>query len=280
MIILFSACTRQSQVKLIGSQMTPTTQNIISLNSTPNVPTVSSPTIVISEPKPTLTQAALPVESKISSPLAENTLDDLSRMISNPFHPPMVGSDDPHQGVDFSIVDEETKMALPGRDVYAMVGGEVIGIMQDRFPYGNAILIKTADTSLPENWRVYMESLEIPGSWNKVTSLTCPEGWNDAPEFQDNLSLFILYAHLKDPIYEKLGQKLFSGDKLGVVGMSGNALAPHLHLEIRYGFNEDFFGSMAHYDVSASLDEMANYCRWRVSGWYRIIDPMILISMD
>jgi len=218
--------------------------------------------------------------SNISSPFAGKDLDELASMISNPFNPPMVGSDDPHQGVDFSDVDEETKIAFPGRDVKSIVDGEVIGIMQDRFPYGNAILIKTIEASLPVNWRVYLKSLEIPGSWNKNTSLTCPEGWNDAPENQNSLSLYILYAHLKDPIDVELGQQILSGDKLGAVGMSGNALVPHLHLEMRYGFNEDSIGSMAHYDVSATLDEMSNYCRWRVSGWYKLIDPMTLLSMD
>ena len=77
-----------------------------------------------------------------------------------------------------------------------------------------------------------------------------------------------------------IGDFVKPGEKIGVIGMSGNALAPHLHVETRYGYFPDLSGSMAHYDVSASLEEMSNYCRWRVSGWFRLIDPMLLFSTN
>ncbi|MHB8134486.1 MAG: M23 family metallopeptidase [Anaerolineaceae bacterium] len=260
--------------------MTPTLQEMADALTTQLEPKVPIPTFVITKPIPTLIPVVLPEKSKISSPFEDKDLSELASMISNPYRPPEVGSDDPHQGVDFSDVDKESRVAYPGREVKAIIDGEAIGIMQDRFPYGNAVLIKTNVVSLPKNWRVYLESLEIPGLWNKNTSLTCPEGWNDAPENQNSLSLYILYAHMRDPIDIELGQKLFSGDKLGVVGMSGNALAPHLHLEMRYGFDEESFGSMSHYDVTATQEEMSNYCRWRVSGWFKLIDPITILSID
>jgi hypothetical protein len=37
---------------------------------------------------------------------------------------------------------------------------------------------------------------------------------------------------------------------------------------------------MAHYDASASLEEMANYCLWRVSGHFSLFDPMDLLSVS
>jgi murein DD-endopeptidase MepM/ murein hydrolase activator NlpD len=89
--------------------------------------------------------------------------------------------------------------------------------------------------------------------------------------------MYILYAHLENPPEFMLGDQVGCGDVFGSIGDSGNALAPHLHVEMRYGYSAGIVGSMAHYDVSADEQEMSNYCRWRVSGLYRIIDPMELL---
>jgi hypothetical protein len=62
------------------------------------------------------------------------------------------------------------------------------------------------------------------------------------------------------------------------VGDSGNALNPHLHLETRVGPAGARFSSLAHYDASASLEEMDNYCAWRVSGWFVLLDPLQLLA--
>jgi len=35
---------------------------------------------------------------------------------------------------------------------------------------------------------------------------------------------------------------------------------------------------MAHYTGSATLDELANYCLWRVSETFQLLDPMRLLS--
>ena len=69
------------------------------------------------------------------------------------------------------------------------------------------------------------------------------------------------------------------GQAIGSVGMSGNALNPHLHLEVRVGPAGIRLESMAHYDTSATAQEMANYCRWRVSGLFQLVDPMQLGSL-
>lgn len=45
--------------------------------------------------------------------------------------------------------------------------------------------------------------------------------------------VLIVYAHCSK-INVKKGQKIKQGDKIGEVGMTGNATGPHLHLEIRY----------------------------------------------
>ena len=35
---------------------------------------------------------------------------------------------------------------------------------------------------------------------------------------------------------------------------------------------------MAHYDTSATQEEMRNYCLWRLSGAFQPFDPMLLLN--
>ncbi|PKO10570.1 MAG: hypothetical protein CVU40_05565 [Chloroflexi bacterium HGW-Chloroflexi-2] len=225
---------------------------------------------------PTTTPAPTEKAINVCSPLFEFPTENLVNMISNPFHPPKSGSDDPHQGVDFSVVDPDLRIALKGSAVQAILAGEVVMLMNDRFPYGNAILVETPFRNLPVGWKENLENQTKPNLFGSIPSLTCPTGW-DLPDQENNdLSLYILYAHLDTPTVYELGDQVACGDGIGSIGDSGNALAPHLHIEMRYGYSSDIEGSMAHYTVSADEQEMRNYCRWRVSGWYRIMDPMDL----
>ena len=68
------------------------------------------------------------------------------------------------------------------------------------------------------------------------------------------------------------------GQVIGAIGESGNALNPHLHLEVRLGPAGVRFPGMAHYDSGASPDEMAAYCQWRVSGAFLTLDPLRLFQ--
>jgi murein DD-endopeptidase MepM/ murein hydrolase activator NlpD len=83
---------------------------------------------------------------------------------------------------------------------------------------------------------------------------------------------------MKEPMELQPGQAVTCGQTIGAIGSSGNALNPHLHLEVRAGPSRASFSSMAHYDNSASAEEMANYCAWRVSGIFQLIDPLRLLS--
>ena len=58
---------------------------------------------------PTIIESVVSPEPEIyfCSPLTEYPSDKLINLISNPYNPPPEGSDDPHQGVDFSIVDPD-----------------------------------------------------------------------------------------------------------------------------------------------------------------------------
>ena len=92
-------------------------------------------------------------------------------------------------------------------------------------------------------------------------------------------SLYILYAHLENEIELQPGDWVTCGQAIGTVGSSGNALNPHLHFETRVGPAAMRFSSMAHYDNSATLEEMSSYCLWRISGLFQMIDPLQVIGL-
>jgi murein DD-endopeptidase MepM/ murein hydrolase activator NlpD len=49
--------------------------------------------------------------------------------------------------------------------------------------------------------------------------------------------LYTIYAHLES-IDVYLGQRVYAGDQLGIVGETGHTTGPHLHFEIRLGSND------------------------------------------
>lgn len=215
---------------------------------------------------------------QLCSPLQDIAWAVLPDMISNPFHPPRAGSDDPHQAVDFADIGVDG-YALTGRGVQAVLAGRVAAVVLDRFPYGNAVLVETPLELLPGDW---LEALSLPApapTLAVIPALTCPAG--EPLEYDpQKRSLYLLYAHLEAPPARKPGQELSCGEVIGSVGISGNALNPHLHLEVRVGPAGMRLESMAHYDTSATPQEMANYCTWRVSGLFQLVDPMLLWGVE
>lgn len=222
--------------------------------------------------EPTGTEEIQP-EPGVCSPLAGYALTDLAPLVVNSYHPPRLGSDDPHQGVDFGILDPVQGYALEGNPVQAVLAGKVAGVTVDRFPYGNMLMIETA---LDETAPVFSPELLLPTPLPQRLprgALTCPE-LNIAPAAADApRSLYILYGHMLNPPTAALGDLVGCGQEIGVIGQSGNALNPHVHVEVRVGPANQTFTSMAHYDPSAGYVEMAAYCVWRVSGVYQTIDP-------
>lgn len=52
--------------------------------------------------------------------------------------------------------------------------------------------------------------------------------------YNEDVSFYSLYAHLRD-VRVIVGQYVDNADTLGLLGMSGDAAGPHVHLELRYG---------------------------------------------
>jgi murein DD-endopeptidase MepM/ murein hydrolase activator NlpD len=245
------------------------------LFSSPVPPPVPSNTPEVQQPTATVAPAA---SWSVCSPLQGITIEGLPGLVVNPYNPPMPGRDDPHQGVDLAVLSEEGGYAVAGTPVQAVLPGRVAGWVDDRFPYGKLLIIET-----PLKLLDLLPQLadRFPGEIVPVTphpSLTCPEiddmpDWNNAGQ-----SLYLLYGHLGSLASVHPGDDVSCGQLLGEIGSSGNALNPHLHLEARRGPSGMNFNSMAHYDSSASQEEMATYCLWRVSGWFQHFDPLLLFG--
>ncbi len=226
-------------------------------------------------PLPTPTATPLPVP-QICSPLEGYTLEQLREQISNDYHPPAAGSDDPHQGIDFADFNPADKIAVTGMPVLAATDGTVAAVLKDRFPYGNAVMVEVPLAGWDPAW---VAGLQLPEALPELRSggaLTCPEP-PTLPADRSQRSLYILYAHLLEAPQVIPGQAVSCGQTLGKVGQSGNALSPHLHIEVRVGPAGMQWDSLAHYDVSASPAEMGAYCLWRVSGAFQTINPLCVL---
>jgi murein DD-endopeptidase MepM/ murein hydrolase activator NlpD len=199
-------------------------------------------------------------------------------LVSNPFVPPSPGSDDPHQAIDLADRAAGSGIALAGRQVQAALAGSVAAVIEDRFPYGNALLVETSIEELPGNWIEALGLREPAATWQPNPALTCPDvvpkTWGEGS------SLYLLYAHLQQAPAFQLGDEVSCGQGIGNVGDSGNALNPHLHLEVRLGPAGAVFSSLAHYDNRATPEEMDQYCTWRVRGIFRLVDPLVLLKLS
>jgi murein DD-endopeptidase MepM/ murein hydrolase activator NlpD len=274
-VMLLSACTAIHSTPPV----LPTANGV----QTP-APTLSLPTR--SDPSPTLTippAATLTPVLSLCTPLQGIPLDQLPKAVVNPYHPPHLGSDDPHQGVDLADLYPGSQMARAGMPVQVVLDGRVAMVTSDRFPFGNTLLIETPLEKLPPDW---LAKLQLPEPIPTLTPdspqrspLTCPDGGLKMTFNPDKRSLYLLYAHLKDQPDSQPGDPVTCGQVIGTIGKSGNALNPHLHLEIRVGPARIRFNSMAHYDASATLEEMANYCTWSISGLFLVVDPLKLLSL-
>ena len=274
-----SACSQTTQESGLAS--TPPASPTLTGTKTPT----SLPTRT---PLPQVDRAAVPTATNLPSPfptphrcspLAGYLLAELPGIVSNPYNPPEPPSDDPHHGVDLAELLPGSQVAVPGMAVQAAFDGRVAGVINDRFPYGYAVIVETPLESLGSIWPSHLVlPTPLPSPLTSPV-LTCPAV--EAPyERAEPRSLYILYAHLQSAPPVQPGQALACGDMLGALGDSGNALAPHLHFETRLGPGGAHFASLANYDNSATQQEMGLYCLWRVSGIFQLLDPLALLGLQ
>lgn len=219
--------------------------------SKPTAPIISDPVLT-----PASTQVAreIAAEYEICSPLAGIPVDELADIVSAPYDPPPLGKEDRHHGLDFAFYRRGDYASILGVGVQAAMDSKVVMLLEDSFPYGNAIMFETVGTALPE----------------EIRNTLC---------MGEEESLYILYAHLSDPPTAALLENLTACEQVGFVGKSGNAGVPHLHMETRIGPSGEIFYGMSYYSTQTTPNERANYIRWRTSGDFIHFDPFLLYKL-
>jgi murein DD-endopeptidase MepM/ murein hydrolase activator NlpD len=218
-------------------------------------PTATEIFIVRATPEPLSSEIVLP--PFLCSPLAVQPLESIAEIITQPFIAPRqlddgTYKDDAHHGVDLGYYTRNGEN-FTGTPVLSATNGRIAAVIHDRPPYGDAILVETPYEQIPAH---VIESQSIlPGH-----------------------SLYVLYAHLQNLPAFSLQQKVACGDPLAETGLTGFTGGPHLHFETRWGPAGQGFESLAYYHVNTSEEERANYVTWRMSGTFRLFDPMILLS--
>lgn len=232
---------------------TPLIQNNLVASSTP----YPTDTIFVNKLQPS--KPATPdqtVASPVCSPLERVALNDLHFIISEGYHPPPMGKDDRHQGVDFSYYHWNGDFAIEGTHIQSVLGGNVAAAIKDSFPFGRMVIIETPKELLSK------EMISVFG-------------------IGEEESLYILYAHMSiaSPLVV-LGSRVQPCQTLGYVGRTGNTDAPHLHLETRVGPMNWRFEVFSSFRDTDTLEEKQNYRLWRISGLFVHFDPMRLLTWE
>lgn len=268
LILLFLvSCSSQDDTDVILSSITPSPTIIAT--STKTIEPISTP--IPPTPTPDLIQT-------VCSPLEGETLASISEILTQTFKMPRPGNDDGHPGADFSFYRRNERVGIEGLQVFAALEGKVVTVVNDRWPYGNAVIIETPLKSLSPELisRIQLPILRptvIPDS-----RVNCPPGQLTFSTDTEERSLYLLYGHLLNPATLSVGDEVNCGQFIGKVGNTGYSSNPHLHFETRVGPSGASFDSMAYYTAQSTVSERYNHCVWRVSNLFQLFDPMVLLS--
>lgn len=251
---------------------------------TPSVPfatntftpeTVTSPPQPTSTPLPMSTPTLDPASGfTVSSPLQDVQINELASIVSSPFS--LIGPerDEGHHGTDFAYWSRGSHATMSGLPIHSVLNGRVVAVISGINPYGNLIIIETPINNIPPDMLLHLSPpiQQTPYPYNPRMQY-CPDlkdqSWTVTPG-----SLYLLYGHMLEPSPLKIGDKVNSGNTIGMVGTTGMSVNPHLHLEMRWGQSGTEFASMNYYSTGATHEEMNAYCEWRISGKFTLLDPM------
>ncbi len=226
-------------------------------------------------------ETVIPTEdtNEISTPLDGIQILELEDIVSNPFDFSGNGKEEGHHGTDFSFYRYKSFQTIESIPILSMFPGRVSSIVSDRPPYGNMMIIETPLSYFQDETQSFLLDYLPVDPLPFKTDLSCPDLKDAKYEIQSTeISLYSLYAHLKEAPIFTISDFVQTGDQIGQVGNSGASGNPHLHLEYRLGRSGIDFPEMSHYINSASPSEIYNYCLWRISGYFFQIDPMKVIG--
>jgi murein DD-endopeptidase MepM/ murein hydrolase activator NlpD len=246
--------------------------------------TTTAPTWTVA---PTSTQIPTtqvpPLLNEVCSPLETESLQTLQEIITQPYKQPRIGIDDgppTHHGVDFAHYRRGDLLSLEGVAVQSALDGEVVTVINDRFPYGYAVII---ETPLDKLSRQLLEQFNLPEITPEVTpdpKFSFTPGELSFELSETEYSIYIFYAHLLSAPEVQIGDQVSCGQRIGQVGNSGDSTNPHLHFETRIGPSGARFESMAYYIPDSTESERYNYIVWRITNLFQVFDPMLLLNFE
>jgi murein DD-endopeptidase MepM/ murein hydrolase activator NlpD len=83
---------------------------------------------------------------------------------------------------------------------------------------------------------------------------------------------------MANPPWVDVGQLVSLCHLLGQVGNTGATVAPHLHLETRYGPPGEVLSSLGCCGTDIPEEEQKEYFYWVTSGVFQHFDPMIIFK--
>jgi murein DD-endopeptidase MepM/ murein hydrolase activator NlpD len=193
---------------------------------------------------------------------------------------PRVGQDDGHHGVDFAFYRRKEMLSIDDLPVLSVLDGEVVTIINDKYPYGNALIIETKFDSISQEILDQLDIETIQPTVMPDPKFKWSPGKLSFSLDESSRSIYIYYAHLKRPADLEIGEYINCGQEIGRVGNTGDSSNPHLHFETRIGPSGAKFESMAYYTAHSTESERYNYVTWRVSNIFQLIDPMVLLSAE
>jgi hypothetical protein len=244
-------------------------------------PTVTElPPTATPTPLPTLTPTPKYFGFTLVSPLQDLQLSELLEIKTTDFIPPPPGGDGGHHGVDFAYYSRGKHQKMEGLEIYSMVPGKVAGVSNELPPYGNLIIIETPLENIHPDLvsRLPVTPIATPYPYNPRMEACGDYSANQTGFVPD--TLYTLYAHMQFPASLQVGDEVRAGDLIGYVGNSGKQYSgnPHLHLEMRMGTGGTEFASLGYYTTSATDAERLQYCVWRVSGLFILLNPLDVID--
>lgn len=272
MAFLLAACQQEPVIPPVLPTPTAQSSYPTATTATPTPKPVPSITPIPTS-KPTQTATPIPV----CSPLSGIKLQELPDILTNPFDAPKPGQDTGHHGIDLAYYRRGNQIGIEGLPIFAVLSGTVTSALSNSWPYGNMVMIETPLDQLPVVWQDQFQAPVSPVIITPDSRLFCPTAQPDIKTTGNQRSLYIVYAHMQYEPTLNLGDQLSCGQQLGAVGNTGKSGNPHLHLEFRVGPSGFKFEQMSHYINNATTEEMVNYCLWRVSGVFELVDPLPLL---
>lgn len=267
---------RFTSIPLPSATLLPTaepTATLLPATATPHptVPPIFTPLPLSPTPGP-----------RVCSPLEDVSLAEIPQLIAgNTYQTPQPGRDDGHPGIDLAYYLHGTRRTILGLPVHAAAAGRVAAVLPDRKPYGNLVIIETPLESIPVAWWTVLKWPVTPApTLIPDARLTCPTPLETPQWNPSKRSLYLAYGHLNSLSPLHVGDRVLCGQPIGEVGTTGASVNPHLHFEARLGPAGAVFTSFGHYDTRTTPLERNNYCLWRVSSWFELVDPLQILKQQ